>query len=201
MSKLLIWILVILSVFLLALRCFHLPACAPNGYTPIVPPQNILDYSTDEVTELYWAHKDALSEVAEIVLASDAFRQRIKDSRESEWAIGSDFVKDDFSEEDWSTIVDFFEKFRPSRLSSSLRNNDNAVYIDFGEVEEDGSFIHTMLFYIKNPTTAQYYAETQAYWIGTMEQLDGYWYIAIKTDDESSYPMKRHKRLIRSCMG
>jgi len=160
-----------ITAIVIALIC--LTSC--DFYYPFIIPYNsVTSYTKDEFMDMYWEHKDELSEVAEIVLASDSLKQRIRDNNEIDWAIHSDSVKDDFSEEDWEKIVDLYEKIRPVTIMRALRKNDDVVYIRFYSIEEDGSYIDS-LFYFKNAETAEAYKGYS--WVGELEHLDGYWYV------------------------
>ncbi len=145
-----------------------------RGAPSIIPSRHVATYTKDELADLYEAHKDEFNKVAEIVLASDAFRQRIIDSHEGDWEIKTEYVKDDFSEGDWNEIVDLFQKIRPYMIMRSLVLGDT-VYFDFGHQKTSGMEISTSLFYFKSAATMEAY---KGYiWVGDLEQLDGYWYI------------------------
>ena len=132
-------------------------------------------YTTDELADLYWERKDELGEVAEIVLGSGAFLQRMIDNYDDDRGILTEYVKDDFSKEEWDKIVKLFRAIRPYMIMRSLKAGDDVIYFVFGQRKVDDHTYDTMLFYFKNPETAEYYKRYT--WVGTLEHLDGNWYI------------------------
>jgi len=141
----------------------------------IIPSHRIVKYSKDELTDLYWKYQNELNEVAEIIIASNSFRQSIRDSNDIDRGISTEATKQYFSEDEWNKIVDLFQKICPLMIMLSLRNGDRVVYINFGLVKEKNYYISTSLYYFKNPYTAERYKEY--IFIDSLEHLDGYWYI------------------------
>ena len=124
-------------------------------------------YTKDELIDMYWENKDELTEVAEIVLASDSLLQKIIDTDDKDWTINHQVDKQYFSEEDWKKIVVLFKKIRPYMI---IRKRDGAVFIDFSHRKKEGSEIGTSLRYFSN---GGIYAGVK----GRLEHLDGYWYV------------------------
>jgi len=164
----------ILKITAMCLIIFVFASC--SRYAPeIIPQDSIILYSKDELIEAYWRYKDELNEVAEIVLNSNSFRQRIIDGKEGDWDICSDYVKGDFSEEEWGSIVDLFEKIRPYMLMRSLREGNNVFYINFGQRKVNGDWISNSLYYFKTDKAVDDFSKYS--WVGELEHIDGYWYV------------------------
>ena len=156
----------------IAIVLFVLPLGGPS---PIISYKSEIVWTKDELTEAFWEYEDELNEVAEIVLASESFRQRRDNNQFLE--IRSDNVKNDFSEEDWEKIVDLFKKIRPYMITRSVGVGEDVVYIDFKRRKVDGGYMHIALHYFKNPETAEGYKNGTVYGGKEIEHLDGYWYI------------------------
>lgn len=140
----------------------------------IIPACSVATYTKDELVDLYWAHKDELTKVAEIVLASDTLRQRIRDAYEVDWGIFAKYDKRYFSDSDWNKIVDLFKKTRPYMIMRSLRQGDT-VYFDFRVRRLNNVEIKNSLYYFKSTATMEIFKKF--IWVGELEHLDGYWYI------------------------
>lgn len=150
-----------------------------TGAPDIIPPRSVATYTKEQLADLYWEHKDEFNKVAEIVLASDAFRQRIIDNNDDDWGIRSEYLKDDFPEEGWGEIVDLFKVIRPYMIMRSLREGRDVVYFSFASQKTSGLEISTSLYYFKSAGTMEKYKDY--FWVGVLEHLDGYWYIGEHT--------------------
>ena len=154
-----------------------LVAC--GGIQFIIPLRSQEAHTKDELIELYWEYRGELHEVAEIVLTSEAFLQRIIDGPRNFAEIGSVSVKDDFSEEEWERIVDLFEKIRPFRITRTrYAGGDNVIYISFPSRRVDGYFVSAYLFYFECSERAREYKRHNRFWTGDLAYLDENWYVS-----------------------
>ena len=170
--KIILWAVVVPMIILLA--AVYALMSVDHDFT-IIPPSSVAAYTKDELADLYWTNKEAFTRVAEIVLANDRICDIITKNYDDDYGI---FAKDDqsfFSEQDWSQVEELFEIVKPYMIMLSLRDNDRVVYFDFAPLKADGKDIDFALYYFKDRITMLWYKYYS--WVGTLEQLDGYWYI------------------------
>lgn len=148
----------------------------------IIDPRSIVAHTREELVDLYWEHKDELQEIAEIVLASDAFKQRIIDNNDDYGQTRFESGTGVFPDEDWNKIVALYQKIRCYDIVRHCWGGvDGAVSIDFREKKADGQDISTRLFYFKDLHTMEFYklhrySYNQFGWRQTLEPIDGGWY-------------------------
>ena len=152
-----------IALIILALHCFFAWLSAPR----ILPIGGEIVYTRDELIDIYWENKDELTEVAEIVLASDSLWQKIIDIDDSGFCIHDKADKQYFSEEDWEKIDVLFKKIRPYMI---IRKRGGAVFIDFAYGKKEGHEIGTSLRYFNDEET--YMSDKTE-----LRYLDGYWYM------------------------
>ena len=143
---------------------------------------SVASYTKDELGDLYWSNKTDFVNIVEIMLSNDKIRQIIINTHDDDWGVYSKVGKDLFPEEEWEQVEKLFKKIKPYKIMLSLRYNDSVVYFDFGSRKVDDKKISTSLYYFKNVKTMEIYGINT--WVGTLEQLDGCWYIGEYVRDE-----------------
>lgn len=171
-----LWLLGILIFIFILIRPFVF------GGAFLIGRFSVASYTKEELGDLYWNNKDEFVNVAEIMLANDKIRQIIIDTHDDDWGVLTKNDKRFFPEEEWDQVEKLFKKIRPYMIMLSLRNNDSVVYFNFNSRKVDGKKISTSLYYFKNVKTMELYKLYP--WVGTLEQLDGYWYIGEYVRDE-----------------
>ena len=154
-----------IALIIVAIYCFFAWRSAPW----IIPIGSDIVYTKDEMIDMYWENKDELTEVAEIVLASDSLLQKIIDTDDDGWSINHKMEKQYFSEEDWEKVVVLFKKIRPYMI---IRKRSGAVFIDFAYGKKEGHEIGTSLRYFNDKTAGKYTSDKTE-----LRHLDGYWYM------------------------
>ena len=162
--------IIISLVFLYDIGAFDDPS--PPAW--IIPMENEIAWTGEELKEVYWEYKEELDEAAEIVLASDPLRKRMLETNDNAF-IRSLGYKEYFSDEDWEKVVDLFEKVRPYEMVRSLWDGD-VVRINFSRRNVEGGYYWSSLHYIKHPEIVEYY-KRKLYVGEGLEHLDGYWYV------------------------
>ena len=154
-------LLKIVAIFM-ALVCVS--ACMGDAAL-IIPYSSTIAPTKSELIDLYWEYKDELTEVAEIILASDSLRQELIDNNDVEIDVCAKSQKEHFSEEDWEKVVNLYEKIRPYTIE---RRRSGAVYIFFAPIKTKGGCISNSLHYKYKPGTWPQ---------GMGPPLDGDWHI------------------------
>ena len=176
------WGFLIFIVLIIAFLAVWFDIKANVNFT-IIAPSRASAYTKDELADAYWRNREAFTNVAEIVLANERIRQIIINNYDDDFDIYTKNDKRFFTEPEWKQIEELFLEIKPTMLMLSLRNNDRVVYFNFPDTHVNGKVTGTSLFYFKNSATMERY---KGYvWVGTLEHLDGYWYIE---EDHWNYP-------------
>jgi len=172
------WMRKFFKITVIFLVLIGLVSCGGSP-TPIIPRRSVIAPEKNELVDLYWTYKDELNEVAQIVLTSEALRQRIIDGSRNFRQISSDFVREDFSEEEWEKIVDLFEKIRPSVITRTYYGEgNNVIHVSFSTRRVGEYVFSVFLFYFEQPGRVAGYRRFEEFWTGPIEHLDGNWYIS-----------------------
>ena len=146
-------------------------------------PAGAIEYHTkEELTELYWLHKDLINSVKDSVLSNKGMMQELIEYREGDTGILTEHEKEFFSEAEWADIVTVFEELHPYMLMMERKGRPLIFYIVGGALKENGVTKRTYLYWFPNEEERIYHEETDIFPDGVFTQIDGGWYIVEETE-------------------
>jgi len=163
----------VITAAIIAAVCFT--ACKSSDKpTRIIPIYSEISCTKTEAVDLYCKYSEELDEVAEILLASDTFRQSAIVGCEYVY-IGNTDKKEYFSKGDWNKIADLFENVRMNKIVRSWQGGENIIIISFWPKYVNGDWFTASLYYYENPEIVETYRSLFS--LDELEYLNGYWYI------------------------
>ncbi|NLI53318.1 MAG: hypothetical protein GX417_03240 [Clostridiales bacterium] len=166
--------LLILGVVALAI---YIAIDLSSGPKFILPAKAVEYHTKEELTELYWHHKDLLNSVKDSVLSNKGMMQELIEFKEGDTGILTEHEKDFFTEEEWTDIVIVFEELHPYMLMMERKGHPLTFYIVFGSLKQDSVTKKTYLFWFPNEEEKEYHEKPGVYPYGVFTQLDEGWYI------------------------
>ena len=138
-------------------------------------------YTKEELIALFHEHKEDFLKVANIVLSSESFQEKLKNSNEGQASIWTYSSNHSFSDEEWHDITNLFLETGVQCINKNRKGGKDTIRYFFYQDKNHESF---ELDYCESDDASNLHYQRQYCFL--FEKLEEHWWIGCRDDSISS---------------
>lgn len=139
-------------------------------------------YTKSELVDLFHSHKEEFLQVAEIVLNSASFQEKLENSKEGQASIWTYSSNHSFTESEWNSITQLFTETGVQTINKNKKGGKDTIRYFFRQDQDGKSF---ELIYCDSDNASNLYY--QRGYCCFFEKLDDHWWIGCRDYHNTEY--------------